>query len=266
MVDVAKGLDYIHSHGVIHGDLKGVSPYERLSVVSLISVTQPNILVDVSGHARITDFALVQGGFDIVSIPDRRSVQWTAPEVLEETGTPSPETDIFSFGMVMVEVRYDSTTVLSSQVDSLLASLWRKAFTGMAPFSDNNSLAAMIAIISGERPPRPTHPTFTATLWEVMNRCWDQDRHGRPRMPEVLLALNPIVHERMRTNGSPPFTADVLTLVSDIQKRLENLDILNEHRPLLYALLSHRDLEPHINSLIGDNLRRFVELFDRVSK
>ena len=125
----------------------------------------------------------------------------------------------------------------------------------------------MVAIISGNRPTRPTHSTFTGTLWELMNQCWDQDKHGRPRMLEVLLALNPLVYKRTRPSGSPPVTANVPTLVSDIRRRLENLNPSNEeYRPLLYALLSHRDLDPHIDSLLGDDLRGFVELLDMVGK
>ena len=34
-----------------------------------------------------------------------RTVQWTAPEILNEQGTFSKEADIFSFVMVMIEVR-----------------------------------------------------------------------------------------------------------------------------------------------------------------
>ena len=233
----------------------------------LIAAVQPNILVDDSGHASITDFGLAQDTSGVVSKPERLSVRWSAPEVLAETGTPSIESDVFSFGMVMVEVCYNSTVVLPPQVDCLFASPWYKAFTGTPPFSDRISQAAMVAIMSGNRPPRPTHSTFTGNLWELMNRCWDHDRHGRPRMLEVLLTLNPLIYERTRPSGSPLATADVLILVSDIRRRLENLDPSNEeYRPLVYALLSHRDLEPHTNSLLGDGLQGFVKLLDKVGR
>ena len=236
-------------------------------MASLIGTPQPNILVDDSGHANITDFGLAQDTLGVVSKPECLSVRWTAPEVLSETGKPSMKADVFSFGMVMVEVCYNSTAVCPPQVNCLLTSIWYKAFTGAAPFSDRISPAAMVAIISGDRPPRPTHSTFTGMLWELMNQCWDQDKHGRPRMLEVLLALNPLVYERTRPIGSPPITADVLALVSDIRQRLEDLDPSNEeYRLLLYGLLSHRDLESHINSLLGDDLRGFVELLDKVGR
>ena len=104
MVDVAKGLDYLHSHGLIHGDLKGVSAYGYPLIAPLISAPQPNILVDVSGHACITDFGLVRDTLGIVCVAEGQSARWTAPEVLAETGAPSTEADVFSFGMVMVEV------------------------------------------------------------------------------------------------------------------------------------------------------------------
>ena len=232
----------------------------------LINPLQPNILLDEFGNARITDFGLTQDTFDVVSIPERRSVQWTAPEVLEETGTPSTETDIFSFGMVIAEVRCGSTTVRLSQVDDLFTLPRHKAFTGMAPFSDHHPLAAMIAIMSGRRPQRPAHPSFTDSLWKLLQKCWDQDRRNRPRMSEVLFALGPLTHERTPYSGSLLATAGVQTLVSDIQ-RLVNFDPSNEeYRSLLYALLSHQGLKQHIANLGKGDLQGFVGLLDEVSK
>ncbi|KAF9789475.1 kinase-like domain-containing protein [Thelephora terrestris] len=224
LVDITNGLDYLHSHGVIHGDLKG-----------------PNILVDGSGHARITDFGLAQDTLGLVFMAEGQSPRWTAPEILAETGTPSTEADVFSFGMVMVE-----------------------AFTGMAPFGDHIPQAAIAAIISGKRPPRPTHSGLTHEVWELMNRCWDQRQHHRPRMLEVLLVLDPLTQERTHPSGPPPVTPDVpCNLVSDIQRRLENLEpSKKEFRPLLYALLSHKDLRSHIDSLRKDDIKGFVELLD----
>ena len=70
---------------------------------------QNNVLVDETGHARIKDFGLAV----INTIPKvwtgnptiDRNRQWTAPEVLEAEQY-SKESNIFSFGMLMVEVRY----------------------------------------------------------------------------------------------------------------------------------------------------------------
>ena len=267
MVDIAKGLDYLHSHGVIHGDLKGVSIYKYPLITSLIDALQPNILVDDFNRACITDFCLAQDTLGVVSVQERQSVQWTAPEVLEETQVRSTETDVFSFGMVMVEVCYNSTTVRPSQANNLFSPFWHKAFTGMAPFSDHSSWAAMVAIINGKRPLRPTHSGLTSTLWELMERCWDQDPHNRPRTLEVLLTLKPPILERTRASGPLPVTVGTQTPVSDIQRRLKNLDPSNEeYRPLLYALLSHQDLRPYISSLREDGLQRFVELLDEVNR
>ena len=86
-------------------------------------------------------------------------------------------------------------------------------------------------------------------------------------MLEVLLTLNPLIYERTCPSESPLATADVLILVSDIRQCLENLDPSNEeHRLLIYALLSHRDLEPHTNSFLGDGLQGFVKLLDKVGR
>lgn len=100
-----------------------------------------------------------------------------------------------------------------------------------------------------------------------MGRCWDQDRRNRPQILEVLLALSPLIHERTHTSEPLLVTANVQTLVSDIQQQLKNLDPSNEeYRPLLYTLLSHQGLKPYVSSLQEDNLREFVELLDEVKK
>ena len=72
---------------------------------------QPNILVDDAGRARITDFGLArvtQNPDSIRSASDEHghTARWTAPEILNEQGTHSKEADVFSFAMVMVEVRH----------------------------------------------------------------------------------------------------------------------------------------------------------------
>jgi len=112
--DIAKGLCYLHSCNVIHGDLKGVRGCSKSH--SLISLTsgQANILVDNSGSARVADFGLatVTKNLDSTrstSCQRGHTARWAAPEVLSE-GTFSKWTDIFSFAMVMTEVRHRRST------------------------------------------------------------------------------------------------------------------------------------------------------------
>ena len=69
---------------------------------------QANVVVDASGHARITDFGhtrIVQN----LDPPDdqNHSCRWTAPEVLRSDSAATKESDVFSFGMVVIEVGGD---------------------------------------------------------------------------------------------------------------------------------------------------------------
>ena len=56
-----------------------------------------------------------------------------------------------------------------------------QVFTGHIPFRDRTSVMAMLSIVEGKRSPRPTHPIFTEKFWTLMQSCWDQDPHSRPR-------------------------------------------------------------------------------------
>ena len=77
-------------------------PYQRGS-------TQANILVDGNENARIVDFGLATVARDtnsLVSTTDDQGItaRYTAPEILRGAGRHSMESDVFSFGMVMIEV------------------------------------------------------------------------------------------------------------------------------------------------------------------
>ena len=68
--------------------------------------------MDATIRARITDFGPATATQNLDSIRSTsegygRAAQWTAPEILSEKGTFSKEADVFSFAIVMIEVRYE---------------------------------------------------------------------------------------------------------------------------------------------------------------
>ncbi|KAF9643100.1 kinase-like protein, partial [Thelephora ganbajun] len=130
-----------------------------------------NILVDATGNARIVDFGLATVARDINPHISNTGGQgntprYTASETLK-SGHHSKESDVFSFGMVMIEV-----------------------FTGNVPFSDlTTATAAITSIVFGRRPERPSHPSLTDDLWALTQHCWKEKPQDRPQMDQVIKRL-----------------------------------------------------------------------------
>jgi len=190
------GLEYLHTCNVIHGDLKGVSGSKH-PFTTVLTLDQKNVLVDGSGRARIADFGLATVARNIDSMRSTShcggASQWTAPEVLNGE-LPSKEMDIFSFAMVMIEVRESRTIIYCASRFAHCRSVLIQIFTGTIPFPNYLPIAAILAIAKEGRPPRPTHPTFTDDLWALMQRCWNHDPYSRPEISEALrMLLTPLV-------------------------------------------------------------------------
>ena len=80
----------------------------------MLTPGQSNVLVDVGGRARIMGFRIAaiitevdpgQTAFN----QDAEIEHWSAPEVLK-SGVISGKADIFSFAMIMIEVRHKQST------------------------------------------------------------------------------------------------------------------------------------------------------------
>ena len=144
---------------------------------------------------------------------------------------------------------------------------------------------AVVSIVHGDRPPRPTHPSLTDGLWELMQRCWDRDIRKRPQILEALQALNSLISIPTLAGISPPLeepsqpplrpgtnpsamlliTADMQTQVSDIQQQIMNIDSSkDEYRQLLFAFLTHPNLKQYTQDLQKSGLKALVELLDNV--
>lgn len=85
ILDVCKGLDYIHSHNILHCDLK-----------------TDNILLDCNNKAHISDM-----GLSLLSgeIPDIHEIHYSSPEVNSIYNSPiDNRSDIYSLGIIFYQL------------------------------------------------------------------------------------------------------------------------------------------------------------------
>ncbi|KAJ7489240.1 kinase-like domain-containing protein, partial [Mycena latifolia] len=160
ILDVAMGLEYLHSEHIIHGDLKG-----------------SNILVTPSRRACIADFGLS-------SIADSRqticfthstaslrrgTMRWQAPELLRGESGSNVRSDVYAFACVCYEI-----------------------FSEKIPFYEVPEHAVMFKVaIEGLRPAQPVPwPETTAyhNIWELMHECWNAPGL-RPAAAEIVQRL-----------------------------------------------------------------------------
>ncbi|OSX65544.1 hypothetical protein POSPLADRAFT_1125619, partial [Postia placenta MAD-698-R-SB12] len=166
VMDVAMGLEYLHSVDMVHGDLKGA-----------------NIMINEAGNACLSDFGLtgVVYGLDTVNpvtpgsvVPG--SIRWMAPESLDpegagvETMSALRESDVHSFSMVAWEV-----------------------FSGKHPYNEYRlDAAVMYQILSGVRPSYPLSAEplgLCEQVWDLMEQCWHPEWRLRPTMSSAVTRL-----------------------------------------------------------------------------
>ncbi|KAF7374431.1 hypothetical protein MSAN_00327200 [Mycena sanguinolenta] len=153
LYEIAQGLQYLHSRNVVHGDLRGA-----------------NILINDDWSACLADFGLSIFSDATSSLTTNRagSPYWMAPELLDPDRfgmrfARTPASDVYSFGCVCFEL-----------------------YTGRPPFRLLRETGAMLRVISGERPPRPSSsPAMSDSLWNYVSTYWAQDPKIRPTMQIV---------------------------------------------------------------------------------
>jgi len=138
-----------------------------------------------------------------------------------------------------------------------------QVFTGRAPFSDRTPVMAMLLMTQGERPPRPTHPTFTEELWTLTQRCWYHDPHLRPEVSEVLQVLLTVLVSCLSKNHP----SDYILPCSNppAWKRLISDPLsMDEYTVLITSIFSNRDEVEVVGYLSGDDAQTFVNIIDEV--
>lgn len=151
----------------------------RFLITTLCSLCfQANIRIDDQGTARIAGFAsamfpniVSQGVDDSAGFTVSR---WCSPETLRAGSSElTKASDIYAFGMLAYEVGLGFRTVTPSYSNH-----------------DRQDVAAVMTVITtNERPPRPAHQQLFDQLWEVIERCWQNDPSQRPAIREVVAFL-----------------------------------------------------------------------------
>ncbi|KAJ7768220.1 kinase-like domain-containing protein [Mycena metata] len=166
MLDVALGLQYLHEHKVIHGDLKAI-----------------NVLVTPSRRACICDFGLSSIVNEITlrltqstSVAQKGTPRYYAPELLRPQGKKSFASDVYAFACVCYEI-----------------------LTEKLPFyEEKNDMVVMFQVLAHGRPSRPTWCTGTPqldNLWDLLQSCWEDDPPKRPEAFQIVDRLvGPLIH------------------------------------------------------------------------
>jgi serine/threonine protein kinase len=86
--EIAAGLDLLHSHGIVHRDIK-----------------PPNVMLDEEGHAAVADLGMAKGqAYTVLTRPGTvmGTLDYLAPELV--SGAPAtPASDIYSLGCLVFE-------------------------------------------------------------------------------------------------------------------------------------------------------------------
>jgi serine/threonine protein kinase len=105
-MDIATGLNYLHSVGLVHGNLCMVSPVSLSPWPSILRCLKENILVANCGRAHLADAGvntLASRAFCDATKPVPVAWMYKAPEELQ-IGIRDQRTDVYSFACVVYTV------------------------------------------------------------------------------------------------------------------------------------------------------------------
>ena len=154
-IQVARGMAYLHTHFVIHRDIRA-----------------DNVLIDENNTCKIAGLRLFRrvdvtthtfNGTDDEKIP----VKWAAPEVIKHH-VFSTRSDVWSFGIFLYEL----------------------VTRGKFPYSGITNKDVVEKVVSGYRIPCPDD--CPEEVHEIMLKCWNEKPDSRPSsiiLPQMLLDL-----------------------------------------------------------------------------
>ncbi|KIY70000.1 hypothetical protein CYLTODRAFT_371735 [Cylindrobasidium torrendii FP15055 ss-10] len=165
MYEIAKGMAYLHSQGVLHGDLKA-----------------SNVLVNDRRHCLITDFGQSEMRSEAFRIsgtpPPHGTLRWQAPELMTGRSRLTSEADVYAFAVTSIEI----------------LGMGRMPWA----YADDDAVRHFVVNENG-RPPIPFTPVNSSGLQELLRVCWHRDPLQRPSFSRIVSDLKDL----RKGNGTP---------------------------------------------------------------
>lgn len=113
VLDLVVAAAYLHRSGIVHGDIKAA-----------------NILISNEGRALLGDFGLSRPSDTATSteMQGAGSVRWQSPELLQQGGGKSYESDVWALGVTISEVRQATPPIHAIAYGLVTALEWQPSF------------------------------------------------------------------------------------------------------------------------------------------
>ncbi|CAL5225265.1 g8059 [Coccomyxa viridis] len=190
LMDIASGMDYLHSLGVLHGDVKGANV--------LLKTTAPTSYDRRGFVCKMADFGLsrvLEANATHVSTFTYGTAAYMAPELLQK-GKMTRAADVYSFAMIMVELF-----------------TCKRLFEGLA------QQQIMYQVFSGQKPPLD-RTGMPEAYGQLIDDCWQDDPEQRPTFAVILQRLRGMYKdERQRLHDLQLQAGEPITPVSQPSPR-----------------------------------------------
>ncbi|XP_057847197.2 serine/threonine-protein kinase STY13 [Cryptomeria japonica] len=166
MLQISRGMEYLHRQGIMHMDLKASNVLVEPSAI-------PEFREQGYGRVKLCDFGMASLGLSSFRCEDPKGTcYWRAPEafrfpdqeLLQEIDTLKEYTykaDVYSFAMTCYEI-----------------------LTGIQPFLGVHPKGLYRMIVQGKRPIL-LQPSCPAVLADYIGKCWETDPGRRPCFAQV---------------------------------------------------------------------------------
>ncbi|KAF5778233.1 putative protein kinase RLK-Pelle-LRR-III family transcription factor S1Fa-like family [Helianthus annuus] len=191
----ARGLAYLHEcspRKFVHGDIKPSNILLDNEHQPYISDFGLNRLINITGYDTSCSGGFMGGGLSYLQPTQTKKVNnYRAPEARVSSNQPTQKWDVYSFGLVLLELLTGKSPELSSPTTSTSAEIpdlvkWvRKAFKEETPLSDMVDPMLLQEVHAKKE---------VLAVFHLALACTEQDPEIRPRMKTISESL-----EKLRT-------------------------------------------------------------------